>query len=468
MAGTRKSLSARIGRVIRDKLCEVIPVVQDSSREWVRKCAFLLAFFIFIGSTYCLVDELVWQPQKTQGTLNTLRDWYHSEGSVDDLPPGTVDTTVYPDGMDDAFKPLYRHNDDVRGWLTFAAGSNDLFEGAIDNPVVQAEDNDYYLNRDFWGEKDKAGTLFFDYRNNLSATGSDRNLIIYGHNLTSGLMFSRFILLASGKIDRGRRLTTMTMDTLYEKATYKVFAVMVLNVDESEGPVFRYLRTGFSDENSFLKFVEEVRRRSVYDFGDVDVQAGDQLLTLSTCSNRRDSHLKNGRIVVMARKVREGESTKVDTGKTVVNEDVLMPKAWYTNQKLELPDEYKDGTETTPSDTTTGSGDTTDTVPSDSTGPSGDGGTTTTVPSGDTTTPSGGVTDPSTETTDPSGEVTEPSGETTEPSGETTEPSGETTEPSGEITEPTDSQTETADTTTTIEETVTTEASTETTTVPET
>ncbi len=332
-------------------LKNIIPVIQDSPREWVRKLAFLMALLLFIGSGYYLLDELWWKPQHTQDTVNTLREYFHDDDTQQssDGEEGS-DTTVYPAGMNESFKRLYRLNPDIRGWLTFKTEGEDLFEGAIDNPVVQTTDNDYYLNHDFYGEEDKAGTLFFDSRNNLSAGGENRNLHIYGHNLTSGLMFSKFNQLVKPNLSRGKRLTTLTLNTLFEERTYKVIAVMIVNVNESEGPVFAYTRTKFSSEKDFLSFVNEIRRRSIYDYNDVDVQEGDELLTMTSCTNRRESRLKDGRVVVVARRVREGEDPTVDSSKTTLNEDVLMPKAWYTAQGFSVPDEYK---ETLPTSKTT-------------------------------------------------------------------------------------------------------------------
>ncbi len=475
-------MSKRENAVVR-VLKAVIPVVQDPPREWVRKVAFLMAFLLFVGSGYYLLDELWFKPQHVQNTVNTLRDYFYSEDTQDGLnKEDGPDTTVYPDGMNPSFKRLYRLNPDIRGWLTFKTEGEDLFEGAIDNPVVQTTDNDYYVNHDFYGQKDKAGTLFFDYRNRLSVGGENRNIMIYGHNLTSGLMFSKFNQLVLPNLSRGKLLTTVTLNTLFEERTYKVIAVMVVNVNESEGPVFPYLRTEFSSEDAFLKFVSEIRRRSIYDYNDVDVQAGDELLTMSSCTNRRESRLKDGRVVVVARRVREGEDATVDASKTTLNEDVLMPKAWYTAKGLPVPDEYKVTVPTTTtkdtlssftvrpnSSTTTGSG-TTTTVPSDGTTVTESGGTTvtTTVGTGTTTIPTvpQGTTVPTTTVPTVAGTTTTVTGTTAETTASTTEvttTTAETTATTEETTTTTEEiTTTTEETTTTTEETTgtTTEATT--------
>lgn len=339
----------KIGRGIVKGLRSIIPVKGDTRSELVRKTAFLLALTVFLCSGYYLIDEVWMQPHYTQEVTQSLRDLYTKGENNEIIPPDDDAVQIeIPEGVTSRFVPLYRRNQDVVAWLTFKANSGgttaDLFNGAIDNPVVQAKDNDYYLYRNYLGESDKAGTLYMDYRNDMTNLAAEKNVVIYGHNLNSGLMFSKFNQLVSGKVERARAMTTLTMDTLYgETITYKVFAVMVIDADPNidKSAKFDYTRTSFLTDVSFTGFVGNIRKRSIYDFGDVDVLPGDQLLTLSTCSNKRDTTLKEGRTVVVARRVREGEDVSVDTTKTVLNEDVLMPKAWYVNKKKDVPEVYQ-------------------------------------------------------------------------------------------------------------------------------
>ena len=58
----------------------------------------------------------------------------------------------------------------------------------LDYPVVQGEDNEYYLYHTFQKENNKAGSIFLDYRNHDDFT--DRRVILYGHNMKDGSMFS--------------------------------------------------------------------------------------------------------------------------------------------------------------------------------------------------------------------------------------------------------------------------------------
>lgn len=53
----------------------------------------------------------------------------------------------------------------------------------------------------------------------------------------------------------------------------------------------------------------------------VDVEEGDQFMTLSTCSNE----FEPSRFIVIGRKVREGESNEVDTSLAKLNPDAKEP-----------------------------------------------------------------------------------------------------------------------------------------------
>ncbi|WP_347707761.1 class B sortase [Clostridium sp. 1001275B_160808_H3] len=57
----------------------------------------------------------------------------------------------------------------------------------VDYPVVQGEDNDFYLNNNFYKEQSISGTIFLEYKN---VELQDKNLILYGHNIRDGSMFA--------------------------------------------------------------------------------------------------------------------------------------------------------------------------------------------------------------------------------------------------------------------------------------
>lgn len=62
---------------------------------------------------------------------------------------------------------------------------------AINYPVVQGEDNAYYLGHLFGGEENAAGCLFVDYL--CDQDFSSDNTIVYGHNMKNGSMFATLL-----------------------------------------------------------------------------------------------------------------------------------------------------------------------------------------------------------------------------------------------------------------------------------
>ena len=282
--------------------------------------------------------------------------------------------------------------------------------------------------------------------------------------MASGQMFSGINKFLNS-VYNVRSAPLITMNTLYHRNEYKVFAVVMIDNAEKESRYrFNYLRTDFSGDADFLNFVNELRAHSIYDYNSVDVTADDDLLILSTCTNK--SVLDDGRLAVVARRVRDGEANTVDTSRIVKNDDAIMPYQWYLNQKQDPHPFYTDPSYVIPTVnvTTTSSGGT-GTLPAGTTASTtpteGSTGTTlgesTTKPT--TTTPvtpgttSGNTppptTAPTTTTTTgtPSSETpssgdteapTEPTSEApTDPPTEPTEPTDATTKPSTDPTEET-------------------------------
>lgn len=86
------------------------------------------------------------------------------------------------------FEELWKENGDVVGWLYCP-------DTVINYPVVQGDDNDYYLRRLLDGSNNIAGTLFIDARN--KGDFSDWNTVVYGHNMRNDTMFGTLTEYAS-------------------------------------------------------------------------------------------------------------------------------------------------------------------------------------------------------------------------------------------------------------------------------
>ena len=298
----------------------------------LRRIACLLATLtVLISCTSCAtllnrmrIDELEEKYPVTTTTATT-------DQTTGNAPSDNTDS--------DAFRNLYAQNSDFRGWITY---TNDNGSLNIDFPIVQSTDNDFYQSHNFYRQYDINGTLFFDYRNDFSSSDIiNRNTVIYGNNTLDGKMFAGLNDLLTD-IDCARAAPHFSVQSLYEKAEYKVFAVMLVNTEATEGIPFPYDKTAFSDNAEFASFLAEVKARSLYDYHDVDVCHDDEIISLSTDATTLFSHFNNGRVVVVARKVRENEPTATDVSQITCNTDVIMPYGWYVNQDMTLHPYYTD------------------------------------------------------------------------------------------------------------------------------
>ncbi len=317
----------------------------DTPAEWARKGVFWVALAMLVVSAGVLFNQIWLVPTRNRSLYNKTVEAYEPDKTA-------VAEGDYPKGMLVSFQKLYNINPDVRGFLDFSATGNKDFLN-IHYPVVYSGDNEEYLRKDFYGNRNKNGALFFDRRNDLMSEESEnRVLIIYGHNMASGQMFAGLNKLI-GNVQNARAAASLTLGTLYEKSEYQVLAVVLADEEETEWQWrYDFRRTRFSSEEDFLQHIENIRARSLFDYP-TDVQEGDELLVLSTCTAYSSAKLRDGRLLVIARKVRPGEGTDTDTDTIVANGDVIMPRAWYMNQNLPLHSYYSSEEELTASTSST-------------------------------------------------------------------------------------------------------------------
>lgn len=202
----------------------------------------------------------------------------------------------------------------------------------IDTPVVQADNDKYYLRHDFNGKSTSYGAVFASHIDDFDPF--DRNTLLYGHNMFDGQRFAA--LLNYRSIDYFKKHPVIHFDTLFEKHDWKVYAVILTNgsVDSDNGYFFDFTFDNCSDL-CFDEYIEELDKRKLYETG-VDLLPTDKLLTLCTCTYEFD----DARLIVIARMVREGESSEVDTDLAKFKTTpVKYPDSYYDNPRQ---NPYKD------------------------------------------------------------------------------------------------------------------------------
>ena len=301
----------------------LLPVKGDSVGEIARKVVFLAALVIlvialvFIGKHIAGYIALEMNAAVDENGNKTATDAHIFE--VKNRAPTPQEIEQLPSGtLNEKYAALYAENKDFIGWINIP-GTN------IDYPVVQTTDNDYYLHRDFDKSWLFEGTIFADYRGPITAEGMPHNTVIYGHNM---LYKFRFTALTNYKknVSFLKMSPVIDFNTLYGDGKYKIFSVFLANWQKKYGDVFNYSGTAyFKNQAEFFNFVLECEDRSLYDTG-VDIQYGDEFITLSTCDASTYMDL---RLVVVARKVRPNEDPEVDTEKIVRKKSVKYFKGYY-------------------------------------------------------------------------------------------------------------------------------------------
>lgn len=305
-----------------------IPQKGDTKAEFIRKTVLLVAIAVVIVCAVLITIELTSTQSdinQTQDLLNKVDDFEKTgEFQIEEEKVEEIKKEI-PE-IQDKFVDLYAENPDLVGRV--------IIGDIIDYPVYQTDDNDYYLNHDALGNETVSGAIFADYYTPVTYNSNVGNQILYGHNLLAGTYFSKLTYYYPHRpetdgIEYYKQYPTLEFDTLYEDATYKIFAGCFFNCDESDGLVYPYHWVHYFDnEYEFMEFIGNIMDRSSFYTG-VDLEYGDEILTLSTCYYYPLGKEHNTRFALFARKVREGESTEVDVSKAYINNDPLMFDAYY-------------------------------------------------------------------------------------------------------------------------------------------
>lgn len=260
--------------------------------------------------------------------VTTLYGSYNNKKTYNELSD-----SVKTEDLNSVFYDVYKRNNDFVGWVTVP-------NTGISHPVFKTDNNNFYLYNNLDKKRDKHGAIFMDYRNN--AVNFDANTVLYGHNCYDNTMFSELIKYRD--IDFYKSSPVIEFDTFAQKKQWKIYAVFITTAkaDEDNGYVFNYIYP-FMDGENFDGYINEINLRRLY-VTDVDINKDDKLLTLSTCIRDLDlykngvrTYRADGRIVVVARMVRENEDAYVDTDKAYLNAEPKYPQIWYDKKEKVNP-----------------------------------------------------------------------------------------------------------------------------------
>ena len=226
------------------------------------------------------------------------------------------------------FGKLLSENSVTVGWI-YLPDSN------IDYPVVQAEDNDYYLHRDFDGSYLYDGCIFADASN--EAPFCDDNTILYGHRMMSGAMFAdlkryedkeymdshRIIQIETPERSYDLHVVAFCMEdadsdlyTTWFSDNISLFSAAFDDIEPNE--------EGGSSDLNFSKddYVELVRSKAVTLSGE-PFSAGDTFVTLSTCA--RSLGDDRNQVICVVKDAKKSEKvTEIKIEKPFINKWLLL------------------------------------------------------------------------------------------------------------------------------------------------
>jgi len=257
----------------------------------VKRIVTLLLALVLLGSLGMMLMRTM-DYNEGEETYNEAEDLV-ALPDISLLPPPVVETTpedtqpdaapetqpdepvkeVYVDPYADAlrnmdFTALQEVNSDVLGWI--------LIPGTrVSYPLVQGEDNDYYLNHTWKKWRSAVGSIFLEHRS--SSDFSDFHTIIYGHRMNNGSMFASLSKYKKQSYWEANPCVYITDAAGTKK--YDIFAAYEVGTTEE---TYRIL---FDDEAAMQAYIDFCLSKSVIKT-DIVPTVNDKIVTLSTCTGR--------------------------------------------------------------------------------------------------------------------------------------------------------------------------------------
>ncbi|MEG1944969.1 MAG: class B sortase [Oscillospiraceae bacterium] len=165
------------------------------------------------------------------------------------------------------FESLTKTNEDAAAWLRC--------EGTqINFPIVQGNNNEYYLHHSIKDEWSEAGCIFLDYRNSLKF--SDMQSVVFGHNFyRKDLMFTSLQNYQNQEYyEKFPKMSLYTPNAEYEIELFCGYSIDAEKYD---------LKLNYGDAGEFESFLKEAQDKSDFK-SKVSPSSTDRIFTMCTCS----------------------------------------------------------------------------------------------------------------------------------------------------------------------------------------
>lgn len=187
------------------------------------------------------------------------------------------------------FESLRAVNPDIVAWIEIPGTD-------ISYPVVQADDNETYLKRDFEGNKSAAGTIFLDCDSSSDLMGL--HSILYGHHMKNQTMFAQIVKFKDESFFRENREVVLYLPE--SELHLRTIAAVYGDADGEKR------RTEFSSLERFNRYVDEMTKNcSFRELPEGDVEG---LYSFVTCSYE----FNDARTILYAVREQDGENGAAD------------------------------------------------------------------------------------------------------------------------------------------------------------
>lgn len=168
-----------------------------------------------------------------------------------------------------SFERLRALNEDFIGWIAIDGTK-------VNYPIVQADDNEFYLTHNFFKESDFAGSIYMDFR--IEDISTAKNIILYGHNMKNESMFGSLKrYLDEDYYEKHKVIRTYFKDLTYTWEVVSAYAT----------PRLHWMEAEFRDQELFASFLETIQQHAFLS-SHVNLHESQRILTLATCTKDDD------------------------------------------------------------------------------------------------------------------------------------------------------------------------------------
>lgn len=257
-----------------------------SKKKWIAICAAcgaavaVLAVFLIRGNEG---DSKVYEDLKDTAVI---------EESVTPAPTPTVQPTQKPDhdplpDISIFDKPYIQHADKNIDFNLLESKNPDIFAWIsvpgteIDYPIVMSLDNADYLQKDIDGKENKAGSIFMDMSNHLNF--SDRNTVIYGHNMKNGSMFAGLHKFEEPEFFEQNR----TIKIYIPGGGMLEYEIIAAYLTDNQNILYE---RDFTNDKVYKEYIDSIFNNTdkKANLLEREIEMDERLITLSTCERGQD------------------------------------------------------------------------------------------------------------------------------------------------------------------------------------